>query len=76
MSCYTRHLSELFAAAGIEHNRQNARWVDGQIRRILGKHGDGCPAVSKEVKAWLADAEKYNKLAVGLREALGDEARL
>lgn len=70
-SCYTRHLSDLFAMAGIEHTRQNARRADGCIRRILGKEEEDCPKVWKEVKAWLADARKKETLAARLGETFG-----
>ncbi|MDP2662985.1 MAG: hypothetical protein Q8R28_19900 [Dehalococcoidia bacterium] len=69
MSCYTRHLSDLFAKAGLEPGRQNAKQADLCIQQILGKVGEGCPAVWKEIKSWLASPEKEAELIKGLREA-------
>ncbi len=72
MSCYTRHLSGLFANAGIEPGPKNAKQADLYIQRILGKTGEGCPAVWKELKSWLASPEKEAELIQGLREAFGN----
>lgn len=75
MSCYTRHLSEVFARAGIEYTRRNARLADGHIRRIVGKEGEDCPVVWKEVKSWLADPQKMDALTRSLKEAFRSEAQ-
>ena len=32
MSCYTRHLGDLFTAAGIEDTKENRKRADGLIR--------------------------------------------
>ncbi|MDO8690253.1 MAG: hypothetical protein Q7R39_09645 [Dehalococcoidia bacterium] len=72
MSCYTRRLSGLFAKTGIEPGHQNAKQADLCIQRVLGKVGEGCPAVWKEIKFWLASPEKEAELIKGLREAFGN----
>jgi len=45
MSCYTRHLGDLFAAAGIENTKENRKRADGFIREIIGMTGESCPVV-------------------------------
>ena len=68
MSCYTRHLGDLFTAAGIENTKENRKRADGCIREILSMKGEGCPVVWREVKTHLADPYKSLELADRLRE--------
>jgi hypothetical protein len=69
MSCYTRHLGDLFASAGIANTKENRKKADGFIRDILGVAGEGCPVVWREVKGRLADPAKGLELADRLRQA-------
>ena len=69
MSCYTRHLGDLFAAAGIENTKENRKRTDGFIREILAMKGEDCPVVWREVKTRLADPDKSLELADQLRQA-------
>ena len=69
MSCYTRHLGDLFAAAGIENTKENRKRADGFIRDITAMEGEGCPVVWPEVKSRLADADRSLELADRLRQA-------
>lgn len=72
MSCYTRHLGDLFAAAGIEDTKENRKRADGLIREIIAMAGEGCPVVWREVKTRLADPDKSLGLADRLRQAFAD----
>lgn len=69
MSCYTRHLGDLFAAAEIENTKENRKRADSFIREIIGMKEEGCPAVWREVKTRLADPDKSPELADRLRQA-------
>jgi len=69
MSCYTRHLGELFAAADIENTKENRKRADGFIREIVAMKEEGCPVVWREVKSRLADPDKGLELADRLRQA-------
>jgi len=69
MSCYTRHLGDLFALAGIENTKENRKRADGFIREIIAMTGEGCPVVWREVKTHLADADKSLELTDRLRQA-------
>ena len=75
MSCYTRHLSEVFVRAGVEDSRANRRRADGHIRCIVGKEGEDCPVVWIEVKSWLADPDRRDALATRLQKAFESEGR-
>lgn len=72
MSCYTRHLGELFAAAGVENTKENRKRADLFIREILAVKEEGCPVVWREVKGRLVDPDKSLELADRLRQAFAD----
>jgi hypothetical protein len=72
MPCYTRHLGDLFAAAGIENTKGNRKRADGFIREIMAMKGEDCPVVWREIKSRLADPEKSLGLANRLRQAFAD----
>lgn len=69
MSCYTRHLGDLFASAGIANTKENRKKAGLFIREIVAMAGEGCPAVWREVKGRLADPDKSVELADRLRQA-------
>lgn len=55
MTCYFRHLEEIFKKAGIEVTSDNRREVDRIIHGIIGMEHEHCPEVWKEVKKRLAE---------------------
>lgn len=55
MTCYFRHLQEIFEKAGVEVTVENKREVDKIIRSIVGVECNNCPATWKEVKKCVAD---------------------
>ena len=57
MTCYFRHLQEVFRKAGIEVTTANRREIDLMIRGIVGVAYKDCPATRREVKKRLADDE-------------------
>ena len=69
MTCYFRHLNEIFEKAGITITKENKRDVDRVIHKIVGTSYKNCSATWKEVKKRIAeDEEKFvntlkNKLA-------------
>lgn len=74
MSCYTRHLGDLFASVGIEDTKENRKRSDGFIREIIAMKGEDCPAVWREVKSLLADPDKRLELADRLRQAFANNS--
>lgn len=69
MSCYTRHLSDVFEALGVENNKDNRKIVDKSIRKIL-KTDKPCPEVWKQLKGILADGTKKKDLVSKLKKNL------
>jgi len=72
MSCYTRHLGNLLALAGIEDTKDNRKRADGFIREIIAMVEEDCPIVWREVKSRLADPDKSLELADRLRQAFAE----
>ena len=58
VTCYFRHLGEIFKKAGIEVAKQNKRRLDEAIRDIVGVKYENCPATWREVKKRLAEDEE------------------
>lgn len=58
MTCYFRHIRQIFDRAGIEVTTQNKREIDRVIHSIVGIEYKNCPAAWKEVKKRLAEDEE------------------
>jgi hypothetical protein len=57
MTCYFRHLNEVFKKAGIEVTSQNRQEVDRIIHDIVGVEYKNCPAAWRQVKNRVAEDE-------------------
>lgn len=57
MTCYFRHLKEIFVKAGIELTSGNRQEVDRIIRNIVCVKDKNCPATWKEVKKRITEDE-------------------
>ena len=58
MTCYFRHLKEIFKKAGIEVTSENKQGVDKIIHKIVAVRYKGCPSTWKEVKKRIAEDEE------------------
>ncbi|MCP8321962.1 MAG: hypothetical protein H3Z52_13670 [archaeon] len=68
MTCYFRHLQDIFKKAGIEVTNQNKRDIDRVVHRIVNVEYKNCPAAWREVKKRLAEDE--DAFVSELRKAL------
>jgi hypothetical protein len=57
VTCYFRHLQEVFAKAGIEVTKENRKELDMIIHKIMHAERKNCPATWKEVKRKLAEKQ-------------------
>ena len=57
MTCYFRHLNEVFKKAGIEVTSKNRQEVDRIIHDIVGVDYKNCPAAWRQVKNRVAEDE-------------------
>jgi len=58
VTCYFRHLQQIFKKAGIEVTNENKREIDRVIHGIVGVDYKNCPAAWKEVKKRIAEDEE------------------
>lgn len=57
MTCYLRHLQEIFNKAGIEVTKDNKHELDKMIHEIVSTKYNNCPATWREVKKRIAEDE-------------------
>ena len=55
MTCYFRHMKEIFAELGVEVTPENRKEIDRRIHSLLGVQYKDCSTTWKHVKARLAD---------------------
>ena len=65
MSCYFRHLKDIFDEAGIEVTSANKRQVDQAIHRIVGVEYKECPAAWRSLKKEIIDDKKKQQDFIG-----------
>jgi ATP-dependent Zn protease len=58
MTCYFRHLQEIFKEAGIRVTDENKREIDMVIHRIVGVKYKDCAETWKEVKKRISKDEE------------------
>lgn len=72
MTCYFRHLKEIFKKAGINVTSENRKEIDKIIHNIVHVDYKDCPAVWREVRRQLAKDEE--DFVSKLREAWNKRA--
>ncbi len=71
MSCYFRHMKEIFERTGIQVTPENKRKVDEAIHRIMETTYKDCPATWKKIKQdVLSDPEKEKSFIRELKKAV------
>lgn len=70
MTCFVAHLRKkgYFDELGIDVTKDNAKQIEHEIARVVGKKGEHCPAIWKETKAWLEDPKMKAKLEKNLKK--------
>ena len=58
MTCYFRHLNEIFEKAGVTITKENKQDVNRAIHSIVGVEYKNCSATWKEVKKRIAEDEE------------------
>lgn len=58
MTCYFRHIHQVFEKAGIEVTSENKREIDRIIHNIVGVDYKNCSATWREVKKKIAEDEE------------------
>ena len=71
MSCYFRHLDEIFAQAGVTVTPKNREALDETVHKLMGVHYKDCPATWREFKKQvLVDEESQREFVARLKKAL------
>jgi len=62
MSCYFRHLQEIFDSSEIEVTKDNRKKIDEAIHKLLKVKYKDCPKTWKEIKERILMDEKKKKV--------------
>ena len=57
-----------FEPLGIDVTKENAKDIEHEIARTVGRKGKRCPEIWKETKVWLADPKKKSVLERNLKK--------
>lgn len=68
MTCYFRHMKDIFNKAGVEVTKENRKDIDRKIHSIVGVEYKNCSATWREVKKRIAEDEEA--FITMLKEAL------
>ncbi len=69
MSCYFRHMKDVFEEAGIEVGPDNKKGVDRRIHEIVGVTYKDCPAAWRAVKEEINDEASREAFVKRLKAA-------
>jgi hypothetical protein len=58
MTCYFRHIRQIFEKAGIRVTNENKRQIDKVIHSIVGVEYKNCPVTWRELKSEIAKGEE------------------
>lgn len=58
MTCYFRHLRDVFVKAGIEVTSENKKEIDRVIHGMVGVAYKNCPSAWREVKKRITEDEE------------------
>lgn len=72
MSCYFRHMRDIFTEIGVEITGENKKDVDRAIHKIAGIEYKDCPTTWRTLKAeFLNDDRKRAAFVRRLKKAVG-----
>ncbi len=69
MSCYFRHMQEIFAEAGIQVTPANKKQIDQAIHNLVDVEYKNCPAAWKAIKAGTSTPEQRREFVLKLKKA-------
>ena len=61
MSCYFRHLQEIFDSSGIVVTKENRKKIDESIHKLIKAEYKDCPRTWKKIKEEILVDEKKKK---------------
>jgi hypothetical protein len=69
MSCYFRHLKDIFEEVGITVTTENRKQIDRAFHQATGVDYKNCPITWKAIKTIMADEQKRHELIQKLQSA-------
>lgn len=76
MSCYFRHLTEIFKKAGIKVTPENKKELDRIIHQLVKTEYKDCPKAWKNIKTdVMSNPVKIEQFAVRLKKAVKNKRR-
>jgi len=69
MSCYFRHMKDVFDEAGVVVTGDNKKAIDAAIHKAVGVPYKDCPAAWKAAKPLLAEPAGRKKLLAAITKA-------
>lgn len=70
MTCYFRHMKEVFAEAGVEVTKENKKRIDQAIHNIVSVEYKNCSHTWRKVKELLKSGDTRKNFISQLKEAL------
>jgi hypothetical protein len=70
MTCYFRHIQNIFKKIGLDINKTNKREIDRVIHKMVGVNYKNCSATWREVKKRIVEDE--NEFVYKLNKALAE----
>jgi hypothetical protein len=72
MSCYFRHIDEIFSELNIEITKENKKDIDRALHKIVGVEYKNCPDAWKRIKEIIRgnDENKKKKFILYIEEEL------
>jgi hypothetical protein len=65
VSCYFRHLKDIFAEAGIEVTPANKKRIDQAVHQLVGVEYKECPATWRKLKEEVLTNDKKRRELIG-----------
>lgn len=74
MSCYFRHMKDIFEAAGVEVTKANKKVLDQAIHRFVDVEYKSCSPTWKAIKEKVRDDAKARKRLIRVLEKAAKQA--
>jgi hypothetical protein len=68
MSCYFRHMKDVFDEAGVVVTRDNKKGIDAAIHKAVGVPYKDCPGAWRAVKALMSETRGREKLVAAIKK--------
>jgi hypothetical protein len=71
MSCYFRHMKDIFEGLGIEVTKENKKRLDAALHKIAGVGYKDCPGAWRALKEKIKDPVSRKSIIASLKKEAG-----